>query len=42
MSASKTESQKIFEKLKLKPANKARNAPPRQTYYYHYYSNQPF
>ncbi|GAT24280.1 hypothetical protein RIB2604_01801050 [Aspergillus luchuensis] len=25
MSASKTESQKIFEKLKLKPANKARN-----------------
>ncbi|EAW13863.1 ADP-ribosylation factor GTPase-activating protein [Aspergillus clavatus NRRL 1] len=28
MSASKAQSQKIFEKLKLKPANKARIAPP--------------
>jgi hypothetical protein len=29
MSASKAESQKIFEKLKLKPANKVRiNTPP--------------
>jgi hypothetical protein len=28
MSASKAQSQKVFEKLKLKPANKVRNPPP--------------